>query len=490
MNEALTAKRKSPMAAPGLLMTDIGKLPPQATDLEMAVLGAILISTGSIDEVIEFLKPEMFYKESHQIIYRAALQLHQLREPIDILTITNQLRKTEQLANVGGPYYIITLTQNIASAANIVYHARIVYEKYIGRELISIANETAYKAYEEVTDCFDLADEAGARIKALQDGAANGNIDIAELASIEEAIVRDAINRRAEGKFVGISSGLVDIDKITGGWQKSELIILGARPGMGKTRLSLSKFAKHPAKNGIPVAFYSLEMSKEQVIRILCCSECGIDPDDLKTGRLSGEQFTKYREALGRVAQLPIHITAKGKLTISELEGSAKRLQRDKGIKLIIVDYLQKITATGCAKNSNRTAEVDYIASGLKTIANELNIPVIAIASMSREVERRGGAKKPQLSDLRESGNIESDADMVMFLYRPSYYGIDQDEGGNDVSMQVEVLFEKNRNGKLSTEVIMRNEYFTDFYDFYSGNEAPGSITPNTNFYETDREFP
>jgi len=476
----MTDKKYKKQVISQVLMSE-GRIPPQATDLEDAVLGAIMIETHAIDEVIEFLKPDMFYREPNRLIYQAAIYLKAKHEPIDLKTISYKLRESGELDLVGGPYHLTTLTSNIVSSANIVFHARIIYEKWVGRELIRIANETAAKAYDDTTDIFDLVGEAQGLIKSVSDGSVDNTKDISELARNEAELVSEAIKRRERNEFIGIPSGLVDLDKITGGWQKAELIILGARPAMGKSRLSLTKFVKFPAKRGIPVAFYSLEMSEEQVIRILACSECDIDPDNLKKGIITTEEYERYVTALSTVAALPIFIRATGKLTINGLEASAKRLQRDEGIELIVIDYLQKISASGCAKGSSRTNEVDFIAANLKTIANELKIPVIAIASMSRAVEQRGGAKRPQLSDLRESGNIESDADIVMFLYRPSYYGVNESESGQDITDHVEVIFEKNRNGKLSTEIIKKNQYFTNFYDM---NPEGRDIPPNKHFDE------
>ncbi|MDR6301493.1 replicative DNA helicase [Mesonia maritima] len=426
-----------------------GKLPPQAVDLEEVVLGAMMIDKKGVDEVIDILHPEVFYKEAHQHIYHAVYSLFENSEPVDLLTVSSQLKKDEKLEACGGDYYLIQLTQKVSSSAHIEFHARIILQKYIQRSLIKISNEIIEDAYEESTDVFDLLDTAESKLYEVTQGNIKRSSETAQSLVIQAKKRIEEISNK-EG-LSGIPSGFDRLDKLTSGWQPSDLVIVAARPGMGKTALTLSMARNISVGQNIPVAFFSLEMSSVQLITRLISSETGLSSEKLRTGNLETHEWEQLNVKVKGLEKAPLFIDDTPSLSIFDLRAKARRLASQHGIKLIVIDYLQLMTAGGTQKGGNREQEISTISRNLKALAKELNVPVIALSQLSRAVETRGGSKRPLLSDLRESGAIEQDADIVSFIYRPEYYKIDEwdDEERSPTEGQAEFIVAKHRNGGL-----------------------------------------
>ena len=428
-----------------------GKLPPQATDLEEVVLGAMMIDKKGVDEVIDILQPEAFYKESHQLIFNSIISLFEKQEPIDIKTVSFQLKKDGNLNTVGGDYYLIELSQKVSSSAHIEFHSRIILQKFIQRKLISISNEIIEDSYDETSDVFDLLDKAESRIYDISQRNLKKNTQSAEDLVLAAKKKIEEISKK-EG-LSGIASGFGEIDRLTSGWQPSDLIIVAARPGMGKTAFTLSMARNISVENNIPVAFFSLEMSAIQLITRLISSETGLNSEKLRTGKLEKFEWELLNVKVTNLENAPLYIDDTPSLSIFELRAKARRLSSQFGIKLIVVDYLQLMTLGSSQKSGNREQEISTISRNLKALAKELDIPIIALSQLSRAVELRGGTKRPILSDLRESGAIEQDADIVSFLYRPEYYKIDEwdDEERSPALGQAEFIVAKHRNGGLSS---------------------------------------
>ena len=426
-----------------------GKLPPQAIELEEAVLGAMLIDKKGVDEVIDLLEPEAFYKSSHKNIFESIFRLFQNSQPIDLLTVSADLRKNGKLESIGGDYYLVHLTQKVASSAHIEFHARIILQKYIQRSLIRISNEIIESSYKESVDVFDLLDEAESKLYDVAQGNIKKssytaqNLVMLAKKKIEEIANKDGLS--------GVVSGFEKLDLLTSGWQPSDLIIIAARPGMGKTALTLSMARNMAVTKQTPVAFFSLEMSSVQLITRLISSETGLSSEKLRTGKLADHEWKQLNVKVGDLEKAPLFIDDTPALSIFDLRAKARRLASQHDIKLIIVDYLQLMTAGTTSKAGNREQEISTISRNLKSLAKELDIPVIALSQLSRAVETRGGTKRPQLSDLRESGAIEQDADIVSFIYRPEYYGIEEwdDEEHSSSIGQAELIISKHRNGGL-----------------------------------------
>ncbi|MFL5729327.1 MAG: replicative DNA helicase [Cytophagaceae bacterium] len=459
----------------------MGKLPPQAIDLEEAVLGALMLEKDALTNVIDILKPESFYKEAHQKIFSAVVTLFDRSEPVDILTVTNQLRSTGELELVGGPYYITELTTRVNSAANIEYHARIVAEQSIKRDLISIASEIHKEAFEDTTDVFDLLDKTEQSL--FQVSESNIRKNYAEMRSIlGQAIKELEAKKDHENKLTGVPSGFTDLDRITSGWQKSDLIILAARPGMGKTAFVVSAMRNAAVDFKKPIAIFSLEMSSIQLVNRLISAEAEIESEKIRKGTLEEYEWTQLHHRISSLSTAPIFIDDTPALSIRELRTKCRRLKAKSDIQMIIVDYLQLMTGEGNAKGNmgNREQEIASISRALKNIAKELNVPVIALSQLSRSVETRGGDKRPQLSDLRESGAIEQDADMVIFLYRPEYYKIDEDEMGNSLKGVGEVIIAKHRNGSLDNVFLRFVGKYTKFSDLERNDFAGDSFGKST----------
>ena len=426
-----------------------GKIPPQAVDLEEVVLGAMMIDKKGVDEVIDILHPDVFYKDAHRFIYEAIFKLFETSEPVDLLTVSSQLKKDGKLEAVGGDFYLIKLTQKVASSAHIEFHARIILQKYIQRSLIKISNEIIEEAYDEGTDVFDLLDEAESKLYDVTQGNLKRSAETAQNLVIQAKKRIEEISNK-EG-LSGIPSGFDKLDKLTSGWQPSDLIIVAARPGMGKTALTLSMARNMAVNSEIPVAFFSLEMSSVQLITRLISSETGLSSEKLRTGKLEKHEWEQLNVKVKTLEKAPLFIDDTPSLSIFDLRAKARRLSSQHGIKMIMIDYLQLMTAGGSQKGGNREQEISTISRNLKALAKELNVPVIALSQLSRAVETRGGSKRPILSDLRESGAIEQDADIVSFIYRPEYYKIDEwdDEERTPTQGQAEFIVAKHRNGGL-----------------------------------------
>ena len=459
-----------------------GKIPPQAIDLEEAVLGAMLIDEKGVNEIIELLSPEVFYKRSHQLIYESIERLFRESEPIDLLTVSADLKKNKNFEQVGGDFYLISLSQKVSSSAHIEFHSRIILQKYIQRKLITISNEIIQKSYNESTDVMDLLDEAESKLYDV----AQGNIKTST-ESAQNLVIR-AKNRieeiaKQEG-LSGVSTGFDKLDKLTSGWQPSDLVIIAARPGMGKTALALSMARNISVKQDIPVAFFSLEMSSVQLITRLISSETGLSSDKLRTGKLADHEWQQLNIKVSDLESAPLYIDDSPSLTIFELRAKARRLASSHGIKLIIIDYLQLMNIGSSNKAGNREQEISTISRNLKALAKELDIPVIALSQLSRAVETRGGTKRPILSDLRESGAIEQDADIVSFLYRPEYYGITEwdDEMKTPSEGQGEFIVAKHRNGALDSiklKFIANLGKFEDLGGYDSPFEFQSKLNPD-----------
>ena len=459
----INSRRRVSKTTSNQQLMDIGKMPPQAVELEEAVLGALMLENDALTNVIDILKPQSFYKDSHSRIFHAIEQLFTRSEPVDILTVTQELKKTGELDLVGGAYYITQLTNRIASAANAEFHARIVAQKFIQRELIRISTKTINDAYEDGSDVFDLLDNAEKNLFSIVEGNIKKNYDKMSTL-IRKATDQIEITRNNKGNFSGVPSGLTALDRLTSGWQKSDLVIIAARPAMGKTALVLTMARNAAVDFGKPVAVFSLEMSSLQLVTRLMASESEIASEKLKKGNLEEYEFQQLTDKTRKLSEAPLFIDDTPGLSVFELRAKARRLKEQHKIELLVVDYLQLMTAGGEGKG-NREQEIATISRSLKGLAKELEIPVIALSQLSRAVETRGGDKRPQLSDLRESGAIEQDADMVMFIHRPEYYNITEDENGGSTLGVAELIIAKHRNGPVDSAKTRYIGQFTKFVD-------------------------
>lgn len=450
LNKDRKTRRKG--SSPDFSTLMYGKVPPQAKELEEAVLGAIMLEKNAFDVAVELLKPECFYVEAHQRIFRAMQGLQQKNSPIDLLTVVEELKTREELDLIGGPYYVTKLTNAVVSSANIEAHSRIILQKFIQRELIRISGEIIGDAYEDSTDVFDLLDESETKLFEITNNHLRR--DFKGINSIiRETISRIEDLRTRQDEITGVPSGFSILDRITYGWQPSDLIILAARPSVGKTAFALNlarNAALHPTKP-TSVAFFSLEMSAGQLVQRILSAESEIWLEKISRGRLEDHEMKQlYKKGIERLTTAPIHIDDTAALNIFELRAKCRRLKSKHGVGLIIIDYLQLMSGTNENRNGNREQEISRISRDLKGLAKELQIPIIALSQLSREVEKRKESNKmPQLSDLRESGAIEQDADMVMFLYRPEYYDITADESGESNKGETHVRIAKHRNGQL-----------------------------------------
>ena len=451
-----------------------GKLPPQAVDLEEAVLGALMLESDPVNDVIDILRPDAFYKDAHQRIYAAIEELFGASDKIDILTVTQKLRSKGELDLVGGPYYISQLTNRVASTAHVETHARIIVEKYIMRELIRISSEVIKNAYDDTTDVFDLLNKAESELFKVAEGNIRKQYDSMS-SVIRQAIEEIEAAAKSEGGLSGVPTGFQDLDRLTAGFQRSDMIVIAARPGMGKTAFVLSMARNIAVDYKTPVALFSLEMSSVQLVKRLVSSEAEIPSDKLRKGNLSEAEYHQLHERIKKLSEAPIFIDDTPALSVFELRAKCRRLKQQHNIEMIIIDYLQLMSGGGGA--GNREQEISMISRSIKEIAKELNVPIIALSQLSRAVESRGGDKRPMLSDLRESGAIEQDADQVAFIYRGEYYGLTEDEQGNSTTGIGEIIMAKNRHGSTDT-VRLRfiGEYtkFTNletFDDFSTSND-------------------
>ena len=426
-----------------------GTVPPQAVELEEAVLGALMLERDSIIAVQEYITADTFYTEEHRIIYRAIESLSTELKPIDLYTVTERLKVRKELKKVGGASYLAQLTQKVGSAANVEFHAKIIAQKYVQRELIRSATEIQRRSYDEDQDVTDLIGFAEGEIFKVAEGHVKRSVQNAKdilakaLAQIEDA-------SKNTSAFNGVPSGFMALDRVTMGWQPSDLIIIAARPSMGKTAFVLSMARNMAIDHQAPVAFFSLEMSAVQLMMRLIVAETGLYSNDIKSGRLTPEQWRHLESATKPLGTAPLYIDDTPALSVFEFRSKARRLKIHNDIKIIVIDYLQLMTGSQDTKGSgNREQEVAFISRTLKAIAKELNVPMIALSQLSRATEQRGGSKRPQLSDLRESGAIEQDADIVAFIHRPEYYGMNTDENGMPTAGMAEIILAKHRNGAV-----------------------------------------
>ncbi len=477
------AGRKS---KPDLSTLVYGKVPPQANELEEAVLGAVMLEKDKLAEVLEIIQSEdCFYVDAHQKIYAAIRRLFDKGTPVDLLTVTEELKKSNELEIVGGAYYLTRLTMSVVSSAHVEAHARIVMEKFVQRELIRLSGQIIADAYEDSTDVFDLLDKAESNLYEITDKHLRKNFK-----SLKEVMVRtiqeieEAKNKKDD--ITGVPTGFVPLDKLTSGWQKTDLIILAARPAVGKTAFCLN-LAMNAAMNAgapFPVAFFSLEMGAGQLVKRMLAAVTEVSMEAITKGRMQEHEFMQLTQRMSRLASAPIFLDDQAALNIFELRAKARRLKQKHNIQLIIIDYLQLMQA-GLNNNGNREQEISKISRDLKALAKELEVPIIALSQLNRSVESRKESKVPQLSDLRESGAIEQDADMVMFLYRPEYYGINNDEMGNPIEGETHIHVAKHRNGSTDTVKVRFIKEYQKFVDLPDDNFGGGGFGGGGGFTPT-----
>ncbi|MCB0521225.1 MAG: replicative DNA helicase [Lewinellaceae bacterium] len=448
-----------------------GKVQPQAVPLEEAVLGALMLDKDALPIVLDILRPESFYTEAHQLIYRAILKLFEKSHPVDLLTVTEELKKSGDLESIGNGYYLVELTSRVASSANIEFHARIVAQKHIQRELIKVSTQIIRDAYEDTTDVFTLLDDAEKGLfNVTQNNLSRQYESMGELASKTLKILEELKNKK-DG-LTGVPTGFTNLDRLTSGWQPSDLIIVAARPGMGKTSFTLSLARNAAIDFQKPVALFSLEMASTQLVQRLISMESEISATKLRSGKLEEYEWQQLHTTIERMSEVPIFIDDTPGINIFELRAKCRRLKMQHDIQMIIIDYLQLMSGgmEGNRNGGNREQEISSISRALKGLAKELNVPIIALSQLSRAVEVRGGSKRPQLSDLRESGAIEQDADIVTFIYRPEYYQILEDETGQSLKGIAEIIIAKHRNGALDTVKLRFTDQFAKFSDLEDVN--------------------
>ena len=450
-----------------------GKLPPQAKELEEAVLGAVMLEKSAFDTVVEILKPECFYVDAHQRIFKIFQTLAQQNIPIDMLTVVEELKKNEELEETGGPYYITKLTNAVVSTANIEAHARIILQKFIQRELIRISGEIISDAYEDSTDVFDLLDDSESKMFNITNNYLKKNYEDIGNALAKTINRIDELRNKTED-ISGVPSGFANLDRVTYGWQPTDLIVLAARPSVGKTALALN-LARNAALNPIkktPVGLFSLEMSSSQLVQRILSAESEIALEKIARGKLEEYEYQQlHTKGIKKLEQAPIFIDDTAALNIFEFRAKARRLVNKHHVGLIIIDYLQLMSGTG-DRGANREQEISNISRNLKALAKELNIPIIALSQLSRAVETRKESKMPQLSDLRESGAIEQDADMVMFIYRPEYYENFSNENGESTRGETHIKIAKHRNGSLEN-IKLRAMLHIQKFEEWDGDNGP-----------------
>lgn len=428
----------------------LGKTPPHDLETEETVLGSIMLDQDALSDIVDVLKPEHFYDRRNGAIYSVMLDLYDQNAPIDILTVTNALAKSGAIDEVGGKNHVAALTQKVASSAFIEYHSKIVVQKFLLRELIRIASDMQRKSFEESEDVVELIDSSENELFMISEGSIKKNVvPVSEVlrASVEQ-ITRNS--QRPEG-VNGVPSGFTELDKVTNGWQPSDLVIVAARPSMGKTAFVLSMARNMAVEHNRAVAFFSLEMSSTQLVNRLIASECEIPADTLRSGRLTDTQWTMLDQRLKGLTTSKLFIDDTPSISILELKSKCRRLVKEHDLQIIIIDYLQLMSG---GKAASRELEVANISRSLKALAKELNVPILALSQLNRSVESRGKDKRPQLSDLRESGSIEQDADIVVFIHRPEYYGLTEMPDGSPAQGKAEIILAKHRNGAVGSVVL------------------------------------
>ena len=490
MAKTVRPKNKKEVSLDAIGM-EAGKVPPQALDVEEAVLGAMLIEPNAVPDVLDSLTADCFYKDAHRKIFFAISSLSMAHDPVDIYTVAEELKKDGSLEEIGGPYYLSLLSSKVGAAAHVDYHVKILLQKYIQRELITISAEVQRDSFDDSIPVDDLLD--GAQQKLFNLAEKNMKRETQPVQDvIKEAVMEIEANQERTDGLSGVASGYTGIDRITLGWQASDLVIIAARPAMGKTAFVLTMARNMTVDHRIPVAFFSLEMSSKQLVKRLLVSETGLSSEKIRGGKkLQEYELVQLHERIKDLASAPLYIDDTPSLSIYELRSKARRLVRNAGVKLIIIDYLQLMTGPPELRGM-REQEVSNISRSLKAIAKELDIPVIALSQLSRAVETRGGNKRPQLSDLRESGAIEQDADIVMFIHRPEYYGTESEAA---VPGEAQIIIAKHRNGSTA-DVPMRfrasEARFVDANEGGFGDLEPASdeyIESSMNNSEFDDDF-
>ncbi len=414
------------------------RVPPQDVEAEMAVLGSMFIESDAVGKAVELLDESCFYKTAHQVIFTAAVKLNDLRQPIDVITMGDYLKKEKKLEAVGGKYYLIQLSEKVPSAANVEYYAKIVLEKALLRKLINLNTKVINRAYDYEGDVYSLLDESEKELFALTEKKLRqGFTEIYKTLHKTMELIQSFHGK--EGGITGVGSGFANLDNLTSGFQNSDLIIIAGRPSMGKTAFALNIARNAAIEHGVPIGIFSLEMANHQLALRMLCAEAKVDSNAVRRGKLPIEEWQKLSLSVGKLADAQIYIDDTPALNILEIKAKARRLKYEKGIGLLVVDYLQLIH--GPSRSESRQQEISTISQSLKALAKELDVPVLALSQLSRAVESRGGDRKPMLSDLRESGALEQDADVVIFIYRPEQYGDTEKEG------QAEIIVGKQRNG-------------------------------------------
>ncbi len=483
-NALINARKKNLSTANLDAIYARNKVHPQAVELEEAVLGAIFLEKEALMSVLDTLKPESFYKETHQLIYKAIVTVSMRNEPVDLLTVTEQLRKTNELDYVGGPIVLAKLTSRISSAVHIEYHARIIAEKHIQRELIKISSFMQDEAFEAGTDAFELLDNTQELLFKLSDGNANKQFEsIKEL--VEKAVNTIQDNSKKPDGLTGVPAGFTDLDRVTGGWQIATLNIIAARPGHGKTAFALALARNAAVEFNIPTAFFSLEMDAVQLTMRLVSMETELESQRMQKGKLEPYEWQQLQSKVNKLYESPLYIDDTPGLSIAQFRAKSRRLRHEKNVKLIIIDYLQLMTV---AEENKMVREqvISTISRTLKLVSKELQVPIIALAQVSRDMEKRTGANhKPMLSDLRESGAIEQDADMVMFVHRKDKFGIAEHEDGTPTQGTADIVIAKHRNGPLADIRLKYIEHLTKFSSlesYFNNSNNSGNIYEEQNF--------
>ena len=450
-----------------------GHLQPQALEIERVVLGALMIDKDAFSVVSEIIRPETFYEPRNQKIYQAIQSLNMEERPVDFMTVIEELKRQGDLEDVGGSAYIMELTERVASSAHLEYHAHIIHQKFLARQLISFTGRIQEMAFDETIDPDSLMQEAEGQLFEITQK--NMRSDFTQIDPvIKKATETLKIAAQNSGGMTGIPTGYSKLDEMTSGWQNSDLVIIAGRPAMGKTSFALSLAKNIAVDYRVPIALFSLEMNNEQLVQRLISNVCEIPGQKILSGQLSDDEWNRFDRNINKLIGTPIYIDDTAGLSVFELRTKARRLVREKGVKIIMIDYLQLMNANGM-RFGNRQEEVSTISRSLKGLAKELNIPILALSQLNRGVEGREGneGKRPQLSDLRESGAIEQDADMVLFVHRPEYYRIYQDEHGNDLHGVAQILIAKHRKGGTGDVNLHFRGEFTRFEDPYDRPAAP-----------------
>ena len=454
---------------PSVLSGDIGKLPPQAIEIEQVVLGAMMLEKSAIDDCVQIINQSSFYDPRHQIIFSVIRELFSTNNPVDLVTVTSKLQKNGELAAAGGAGYISSLTNRVASSAHIQFHARIITEKFIKRELIRVSSEIIRDAYDETCDVFELLNNAESNLfQIAENNMSKQALSMKNL--LGEAIQEIEKASKNKDGISGVASGFHDLDKITAGWQRSDMIVLAARPGMGKTAFILSMARNTAIDHKMGVAIFSLEMSSVQLVKRLIASEARIDSVKLRKGELQDHEFQQMHSRIVNLSSAPIFIDDTPGLSIFDFRAKCRRLKAQHNVELIIIDYLQLMSAKDGKGYGNREQEISTISRSIKEIAKELNVPIIALAQLSRAVESRSD-KRPLLSDLRESGAIEQDADIVSFIYRPETYGLTSSDSGNSTQGMAEIIIAKHRNGQTGKVNLRFVPEFARFENLHDSTE-------------------